>query len=165
MPESPIRALPAACQQKGREGYRRWTRSTRLRALHTALTKYAALARPLGRSGAPDCRADVNANIPQYRCVFLRRRGIPDRPKLRLTKRREEHQGKRDTSESFRPPDGKGAQCESIPTRPLVARPGKLESPVYHRGAFLSSFQSRFMSSDPEHAVFGCNQQRFTTVN
>jgi len=49
------------------------------RALHTALTKYAALARPLGRSGAADCRADVNANIPQYRCVFLRRRGIPDR--------------------------------------------------------------------------------------
>jgi len=31
MPESPIRALPAACQQKGRKGYRRWTRSTRLR--------------------------------------------------------------------------------------------------------------------------------------
>ena len=82
--------------------------------------------------------ADVDANIPQHRCVFLHRRGLPDRPKLRLTKRREEHQGKRDTSESFRPPDGKGAQCESIPTRPLVVRPGNTRKPrLQSRGFFI----------------------------
>ena len=68
---------------------------------------------------------------------------ITDGPILGLTKRHEKHQGKLSTSESFRPPYGKGAQCESIPTRPLVVRPGKLESPVYNRGAFFYRAPSR----------------------
>ena len=74
---------------------RRWVDSPRWRskASYRSARQSAALgvgdeqARIRGNSVRPS----LDVNIPQHRCVFLRRRGSPDRPKLRLTKRREEH--------------------------------------------------------------------------
>ena len=160
MPEWPIRTLPAACQQKGREGYRRCTRSTMppARALHTALTKYAALARPLRRSR----RGRLSRRRRrEYSAASVR---IPPSSRITRSPYIGLNEATRGTPRKTRyirvlPPPGWQRRAMRKHSDPPLSRSARqLESPVYNRGAFLSSCQSRSLRLRPEHAVFRWRQ-------